>query len=177
MWFSTSDDALFVHLYGHRYRCKCVSFQLLYGISHESGILCKLQVSFRKRATNSRALLRKMTYKHKTSYASSIPFFSISHEWSVRKGFQWVLSHKDESRHARMSHVTQERVTSCTRLSHVPRMACGVYRKASDGVLYHHMLVALGRVRDRELVQGMTTRTGYSGPWGVYTPSGTLCVV
>jgi len=53
----------------------------------------------------------------------------------------------------------------------------GVYRKASDGVSYDHMLVALGRVRDRELVQGMRTRRGYSGPWGAYTPYGTLCVV
>ena len=32
-----------------------------------------LQVIFRKRATNYRALLRKMTYKDKTSYASSPP--------------------------------------------------------------------------------------------------------
>jgi len=31
----------------------------------------KLQVSFRKRATNYRALLRKMTYENKASYASS----------------------------------------------------------------------------------------------------------
>ena len=34
----------------------------------------KLQVSFRKRATNYRALLRKMTSKDKASYASSPPY-------------------------------------------------------------------------------------------------------
>ena len=33
----------------------------------------KLQVIFRKRATNHRALLRKMTYKDKASYGSSPP--------------------------------------------------------------------------------------------------------
>jgi len=33
----------------------------------------KLQVIFRKRATNYRALLRKMTYKDKASYGSSPP--------------------------------------------------------------------------------------------------------
>ena len=33
----------------------------------------KLQVSFRKRATNNRALLRKITYKDTASYASSPP--------------------------------------------------------------------------------------------------------
>ena len=32
-----------------------------------------MQVSFRQRATNYRALLRKMTYKDKTSYGSSPP--------------------------------------------------------------------------------------------------------
>ena len=34
----------------------------------------KMQVIFRKRATNYRALLRKMTYKDKASYESSPPF-------------------------------------------------------------------------------------------------------
>jgi len=33
----------------------------------------KLQVSFRKRATNYRALLRKMTYEDKAPYASTPP--------------------------------------------------------------------------------------------------------
>jgi len=40
----------------------------------------KLQVIFRKRATNSRALWRKMTYKDKASYASSPPSRGKWHE-------------------------------------------------------------------------------------------------
>jgi len=38
----------------------------------------KLQVNFCKRATNYRALLRKMTYKDKASYASTLPCTCIS---------------------------------------------------------------------------------------------------
>jgi len=34
-------------------------------------VCMKLWVSFRKRATNHRALLRKMTYKNRASYGSS----------------------------------------------------------------------------------------------------------
>jgi len=36
----------------------------------------KLKVTFRKRATNYRALFRKMTYKDKASYSSSPPCIS-----------------------------------------------------------------------------------------------------
>ena len=42
----------------------------------------KLQVIFRKRATNYRALLRKMTYKDKGSYRSSPPC-----KWTVEMDF------------------------------------------------------------------------------------------
>ena len=44
----------------------------------------KLQVSFRKRATNYRALWRKRTYQHKASYASSPPC-------SAPQGFQYII--------------------------------------------------------------------------------------
>ena len=37
----------------------------------------KLQISFRKRATNFRALLRRMTYKDKASYVSTLPCRSV----------------------------------------------------------------------------------------------------
>ena len=39
----------------------------------------KLQIIFRKRATKYRAVLRKMTYKDKASYASSPPCISRTH--------------------------------------------------------------------------------------------------
>jgi len=42
----------------------------------------KLQVIFRKRATNWRALLRKMTYKDKASYGSSPPCMTKVHNKS-----------------------------------------------------------------------------------------------
>jgi len=41
----------------------------------------KLWVSFRKRATNYRALLREMTYKDKASYESSLPCSRYRHIW------------------------------------------------------------------------------------------------
>ena len=41
----------------------------------------KLQVSFRKRATNYRALLRKMTCEDKASYAFSSPCRSLHANW------------------------------------------------------------------------------------------------
>jgi len=71
------------------------------------------------------------------------------------------MTRKNKSCHTRTSHILHM-IESCPTYD--------VYRKASDGVSYHHMLVALERVRDRELVQGMRTRTGCSGPWGTYTP-------
>ena len=43
----------------------------------------KSQVFFSKRATNSRALLQKMTYKDKASYGSSPPF--SRHVWITSK--------------------------------------------------------------------------------------------
>jgi len=51
-------------------------------MSHNTGwrrlVGClKLQVIFRKRATNYRALVRKMTYEDKASYGSSPPCTSI----------------------------------------------------------------------------------------------------
>jgi len=54
----------------------------------------KLQVSFRKRATNYRALWRKMTYQNKASYASWPPC-------SAPQGFQyiiWVMAQSHVSR-------------------------------------------------------------------------------
>jgi len=43
----------------------------------------KLQVIFRKRAANHRALLRKMTYEHKVCYGSSAPLNVHSISWAV----------------------------------------------------------------------------------------------
>jgi len=46
----------------------------------------KLQVIFRKRATNYRALLRKMTYEDKPSYASSPPCMCVCLSLCVSAG-------------------------------------------------------------------------------------------
>ena len=53
-------------------RCPAVSVACAYRVAKTKGCL-KLQVFFRKRATNYRALLRKMTCKDKASYGSSPP--------------------------------------------------------------------------------------------------------
>jgi len=45
-----------------------------------SGLVCiKLQVVFRKKATNHGALLRKMTYEDKASYDSGLVFKEACH--------------------------------------------------------------------------------------------------
>jgi len=51
----------------------------------------KLQVSFRKRATHHKALLRKMTHKDKTSYGSSPPF-TWRHDWPFSTWLALILS-------------------------------------------------------------------------------------
>jgi len=60
----------------------------------------KLQVNFRKRAIQYRALLREMTYKDKASYGSSPP--CITHEKEQYWSHKWVMLH------SWMSHVTNE---------------------------------------------------------------------
>jgi len=52
------------------YTIQCTGWRRLIGC-------LKLQVIFRKRATNYRALLRKMTYKDKASYDSTPPCTKI----------------------------------------------------------------------------------------------------
>ena len=73
--------------------------------SHEHRFTCtgrrrcigclRLQVSFRKRATNYRALLQKTTYKDKASYGASPPCRSC-HTYSMKKSChtrKWAVSH------------------------------------------------------------------------------------
>jgi len=67
-------------------------------------ICLRLQAISRKRATNYRALLRKMTYKHKASYGSSPPctrIFSF-HSFLLSISFFQSLSklHGGKARHA-----------------------------------------------------------------------------
>ena len=60
----------------------------------------KLQVIFRKRATNYRSLLRKMTCEDKASYGSSPP--CSTYHWGMpmrHVTYQWVVSHVNESCH------------------------------------------------------------------------------
>jgi len=66
-----------------------------------------LQVMFRKRATNHRALLRKMTYEDKASYDSTPPCIKRALERKASR-LERGVSHIDESCHAYewgMSHV------------------------------------------------------------------------
>jgi len=88
---------LHIHPIKHERRCehisRCVSMLKQYWFGHDTGwrrlIGClKLQVIFRKRATNYRALLRKLTYGDKASYDSTPPYdikvnvyISIQHIW------------------------------------------------------------------------------------------------
>ena len=84
----------YIHIYTHTHTCAYIYLHIylpnilcfvstLWLITHDTGcripIGClKLQVIFRKRATNYKALLRKMTYKHKASYGSSPPCTTFS---------------------------------------------------------------------------------------------------
>ena len=53
----------------------------------------KLQVSFRTRATEYRALLQETTYKHKASFASSLPCIFVLWPWTWWQvsGFVWLF--------------------------------------------------------------------------------------
>ena len=60
----------------------------------------ELQVSFRKRAINYRAHLRKMTYSDKASYASPPPCTSDSHIRCRRMKLQHPTTHCNALQHA-----------------------------------------------------------------------------
>jgi len=66
----------------------------------------KLQVIFRKRTTNSRALLRKVTYEDKASYDSTPPCIihtsRAAKSWRSKRSTSWVMSHIS------MNHVTYQ---------------------------------------------------------------------
>jgi len=67
-----------LHLHMHAVECWCTHSQAFTHTGRRKPIGClKLQVSFRKRAINYRAILRKMTYKDKASYASSPPYVHV----------------------------------------------------------------------------------------------------
>ena len=69
-----------VYLYVYMYLCIYMYvyiyiYEFLTGWRRPIGCL-KLQIIFRKRATNYRALMRKATYKDKASYDSTPPYMS-----------------------------------------------------------------------------------------------------
>jgi len=68
-----NNTTTFLHYYQHHTYLSALSFLLqpLYRRKRRIGRL-KFQVSFRKRAANYRALLRKMTYKDKSFCGSSL---------------------------------------------------------------------------------------------------------
>jgi len=69
------------------------SQQLNTGWRRPRGCL-KLQFIFRKRATNYRALMRKMTYKDKASYGSSPPCMNINSSYRVAKTHRIPYLHR-----------------------------------------------------------------------------------
>jgi len=66
------------------------------GVGRRNGIGClELQVSFRKRATSYRAILRENTYKNKVSNASAPPYSSRQTLLSIRDS-KWSIKCKSE---------------------------------------------------------------------------------
>jgi len=63
---------IYIYLYMHKYICECTYIYLYIYICPHQLPLC-LQVIFRKRAINYRALLRKMTYEDKVPYDYTPP--------------------------------------------------------------------------------------------------------
>ena len=69
------------------------SFSIVFAVSRPIGCL-KLQVMFCKRATNYRALLRKMTCQDKASYDSAPPCiiaFGVSINFNLQSQSHWSL--------------------------------------------------------------------------------------
>ena len=79
-----------IHIYIYTYIC----MYIYTGWRRPIGCLL-LQVMFLKRAINSRALLRKMTYKDKASYGSSPPCTRITH---IQRVWQNMLQNNTETR-------------------------------------------------------------------------------
>jgi len=122
----------------------------------------KLQIIFRERATNHRALLRKMTYADKASYDST----PHETEW-----LQWVMwfvfvtrmsascrTYKWGSSHLWVSHVTHinepshtyEWVMSHIWMSHVSHMnlSCHTYERVTSHIWMSHVThVNIGKVQ------------------------------
>jgi len=92
--YTTSLEKIFIRK--HKNMCKGI---LNMGWQRPIGCL-KLQVIFCKRATNYGALLRKMTYKDKASYGSSLPYIydivpchMYTHTLSPRHTYTYVYIH------------------------------------------------------------------------------------
>jgi len=105
------------------------------GCALQSGSLIgclKLQVIFRKRATNYGALLRKMTYKDKASY-DSMPHCTHLHRWMSH------VTHIHEPRHTyacATSHVIAIRSIRSNTSSH-PNASCHVYKIVISYIWIH----------------------------------------
>ena len=99
----------------------------------------KLRVSFRKRATNYRALLRKMTFTDKASYGSWPPCMCnltwLFHSCHVTVSYVWrdSLIHVTKLTHMcqwlthmcqRLTHMCQQLTHMCVRLTHMCDVTC-----------------------------------------------------
>jgi len=99
------------HMHEHHFTCKlCHTLERVISrinefFSYEHRFTCtgrqrcigclKLQISFRKKATNYRALLQKMTYKDQAS-CGSLPPCRSCHTYSMKKSrhtCKWAVSH------------------------------------------------------------------------------------
>ena len=69
---------IYTYTYTHMYLCSCAQVRHTGHTGWQRPIEClQLQVIIRKRATNCRALLWKMTYKDKASYDFTPPFIKF----------------------------------------------------------------------------------------------------
>jgi len=80
-WYASLLSVSYVSIYVLSLRCQDVQ------ISYVPIGCLKSQVVFRKRATNHRAHLRKMTYKDKASYESSHPWICVLCVHLLRGGY------------------------------------------------------------------------------------------
>jgi len=128
----------------------------------------KLQVIFRKRAINYRALLRKMTYKDKASYGSSPPCTSCSTFANQMNcgftGFLWVVASHNWS----LVYIHMSRIYMCTECvsevpqKHILHLCPGLLSQETRVVPQKHILYTYKRVTYKWKQQSSETHSEYT---------------
>jgi len=115
IWDTTSYQNFLISAVLHR----VAKMQRMPSVARLVGCL-ELQISFRKRATNSRALLRKMTYKDKASCVSTPPSMMewvisriVCHRWMSRVSHDARIESRDDK-----SHINDSCLVGMSRVSH-----------------------------------------------------------